>query len=192
MPCDYKECIAEGNDNREYTGMHGKESGRGRMLYNFWRRALQSEGRASSCPIGLCNIRKEAVGVASGTCMDENYDVYGVEPTTFLIPHSLRLLLLRSIYFSKLFETISGCERGIGPDGKDCDRDVLSAESSSVKDVSLHNYTRLFFSNIRMSCGSTCESCQLCPCDSMVLRSLITRHMRPMRLHGSNTALFKT
>jgi hypothetical protein len=104
-------------------------------------RELHSKIPTSPWPPGFCNIRKVAVGVGSGTWMDDNRDE---ESCIFLFFHLLRLPSLNSIYFKRLFGHGSHWEGERGPGVEFYDYDVLPPRSSSVQHIFLHGCSGTF------------------------------------------------
>ncbi|KAJ4370956.1 hypothetical protein N0V86_008650 [Didymella sp. IMI 355093] len=102
---------------------------------------LHSEIPTSPWSPGFRNIRKVAVGVASGTWMDDNRDE---ESCIFLFSHLLRLPSLNSIYFKRLFGHESHWEGEWGPGVEFYDYNVLPACSSSVQHIFLHGCSGTF------------------------------------------------
>lgn len=85
-------------------------------------------------PIGFRGIQRMAVGVASGTWMDDNRDQ---EPCIQLFAYFLRLPTLNSIYFNGLcaYEADSDMDEDL--EEEIWDSSILLADSSSVKHIFL-------------------------------------------------------
>ncbi|KAF2025589.1 hypothetical protein EK21DRAFT_76061 [Setomelanomma holmii] len=86
-------------------------------------------------PMGFCSIQKVAVGVTSGTWMDDNRDE---EPSTFLFSCLLRLPSLNSIYFNKLRAYMDCDDMGSDQEEEECNYEMLPKGCSSVKHIFLH------------------------------------------------------
>lgn len=146
--CDCGSCTAKRANNNQDAETQGTKSHWDLVLNGSEKCALHSKSHSSPWPVGFFNIGKVAVGVASGTWMDDNRDGNDVEPCTFLFSHLLRLPSLHSIYFSKLLGAMDDYEGDIDPEEEECDYDVLPVGSSSVEHIFLHG------------CGGSFGECQ--------------------------------
>ncbi|CAN9285603.1 unnamed protein product [Alternaria alternata] len=89
-----------------------------------------------SWPVGFRAIQKVAVGVASGTWMDDNRDK---QPCTLLFSYLLRLPSLDSIYFDKLYAFEEGTENEENPEEDEWYyQELLPEGKSSVKHIFLN------------------------------------------------------
>ncbi|KAL1600806.1 hypothetical protein SLS60_007194 [Paraconiothyrium brasiliense] len=92
----------------------------------------------ASWPPGFASIRTVAVGVSSGTWMDDPRE----DPCALLFAHLLRLPRISSIYFSKL-RTIEEDTFAFDENEDDYGYDVLPEGSSSVQHIFLHGCDEL-------------------------------------------------
>jgi hypothetical protein len=88
-----------------------------------------------SWPVGFRAIKKVAVGVASGTWMDDNRNK---EPCTLLFSYLLRLPSLDSIYFNKLCAFEEDTDNEENPEQDEWYHDPLPRGRSSVKHIFLN------------------------------------------------------
>lgn len=136
-PCGCENC-SDGNNDSENVRQQDNESNGDCQLNVIEQRSTNT---TVPWPTGFCNIRKVAVGVASGTWMDDNREE---EPCSFLFSHLLRLPLLNSIYFNKLCAYMDGWDMEMDPEEEECDYEVLPKGSSSVKHIFLHGSSGIF------------------------------------------------
>lgn len=104
-------------------------------LITLGKCSLHSRPSASPWPSGLSGIRRVAVGVASGTWMDDNRDE---EPCDFLFHHLLRLPSLYSIYFNRLCAWKEDRDWEHDPEEEECTYNIYLRGSSSVRHIFLH------------------------------------------------------
>lgn len=136
-PCGCENC-SDRNNVSENVGQQDNESNEDCQLNAIEQRSTNT---TAPWPTGFCNIRKLAVGVASGTWMDDNREE---EPCSFLFSHLLRLPWLNSIYFNKLCAYMDGWDMEMDPEEEECDYEVLPKGSSSVKHIFLHGSSGIF------------------------------------------------
>lgn len=94
-----------------------------------------------SWPPGFCSIRKIAVGVRSGTWMDDNREE---EQCSFLFSHLLRIPSLDSICFKGLRAWSDGWSMEYNEEEEECGYDILPKGGSSVKHIFLHGCAGIF------------------------------------------------
>lgn len=140
-PCDCAKCTAERDQNNKDTNMQDDNSDWDRMLDRIEKRSVHLTSPNTPWPVGFLNIRKMAVGVESGTWMDDDRDE---EPCNFLFLHLLRLPSLNSIYFKRLCAWEDGWDWEYNEEEEECEYSVCPKGSSSVKHIFLHGSSGRF------------------------------------------------
>jgi hypothetical protein len=139
--CACNDCTAERDNESEDARMQDDESGCGHMLDHIGKPASHSKLPKSPWPVGFLKIRKMAVGVNSGTWMDDDRDE---EPCDFLFLHLLRLPTLNSIYFKRLCAWSDGWDWEYNEEEEEGKHDVCPKGCSSVKHIFLHGSSGRF------------------------------------------------